>query len=51
MSHEFEDTNLEIYRPIDGENYIPYLKADKNSTISELVRFRFVGSIGIVWHN
>ena len=34
MHHELENTNLEVYRPFDGDYYIPYVKiADKNSKL------------------
>ena len=48
MNHEFENTTLEIYRPFEGDYYLPYMKiADRNSTVSELESFKFVGGIGI----
>lgn len=48
MSHELDDTNLEVCKPFQGDYYVPYVKiADKNSTVSELERFRFVGGVWI----
>lgn len=48
MSHELDDTKLEVYKPFQGDYYVPYVKiADKNSTISELERYRFVGGVWI----
>ena len=48
MDHEFDDTRLEIYRPFEGDYYLPFVKiGDRNSTISELARFRFVGGVWV----
>ncbi len=48
LSYKLEQTDLELYRPFEGDYYIPYVKiADKNSTISEMKRFRFVGGVWI----
>lgn len=48
LSSKLETTSLEIYKPFEGDFYIPYIKiADKNSTVIELERFNFVGGVWI----
>ena len=48
LSSKLETTSLEIYKPFDGDYYIPYIKiADKNSTVIELERFNFIGGVWI----
>lgn len=48
MRNELQAINLEIYTPFEGDYYLPYTKiADKNTTVSELERFHFVGGVWI----
>ena len=48
MTHEFDGLSLELYRPFEGDYYLPYAKiGDRFSTISELERFSFVGGVWV----
>lgn len=48
MKHEFDNYSLEVYKPFDGDYYLPYAKiGDRKSTISEFEHYYFVGGVSI----
>ncbi len=48
MNNEFDNISIELYRPFEGEYFLPYAKiGDKSSTILQVEYFKFVGGVWI----